>query len=110
MSRILKQTFREPNGEVREITAPDASAKAVRVVQAVGRVVRALANGEPVRVSSEERERRLAICRSCEFWREAGNLGFGECKHSKCGCTRLKHGLATETCPLGKWELTPPTN
>ncbi|WP_309386088.1 hypothetical protein [Cerasicoccus frondis] len=46
---------------------------------------------------------RLAVCRSCEFWDEKARKGLGKCKHSKCGCTIIKHYLATEKCPLNKW-------
>lgn len=90
---------------------PSPAAKAVNLARAAGRVAHAALSGQDVRVSSEERERRLGICRSCDYWREDGNAGFGECQHEKCGCTRFKHGLATEDCPLDKWEsaTTPKT-
>lgn len=43
---------------------------------------------------------RWKICRQCEFW-----SGW-RCKHPGCGCTGVKLGLATERCPIGKWEAT----
>ena len=46
---------------------------------------------------------RHAICRGCEFWDPAGWVGFGKCRHQKCGCSRMKHALATERCPIDKW-------
>ena len=46
-------------------------------------------------------EKRLAICRKCQFWEEKGNLGMGKCL--KCGCGRGKHWLPHEQCPIGLW-------
>ena len=46
-------------------------------------------------------ERRLAICRTCQFWEENGNLGMGKCL--KCGCGKGKHWLPHEQCPIGLW-------
>lgn len=77
--------------------------KLVHATQAAGRIVTAMVAHNPLRVSPEVREARLATCRTCEFWRESGNLGLGECRQPQCGCTRFKHGLATERCPLAKW-------
>lgn len=53
------------------------------------------------RVSKMEFEERIAICRACPFWQENARFGLGKC--AKCGCTRLKHWMATETCPEGRW-------
>lgn len=86
-----------------ESKAPGIAAKTKNAAAAGARIVRAAVRREPIRASAGERDRRLAICRACEFWNEAGNIGLGECRHSRCGCTRFKHGLATETCPAGKW-------
>lgn len=44
---------------------------------------------------------RLRICNGCPHWRGLSRLGFGTCR--RCGCGRLKHWLATESCPLGRW-------
>ena len=46
-------------------------------------------------------EKRLAICRKCQFWQENGNLGMGKCL--KCGCGKGKHWLPHEQCPIGLW-------
>lgn len=51
-------------------------------------------------VSPEEAAKRLATCERCEHW-GAGVLGVMRC--GLCKCTRLKHQLATERCPAGKW-------
>jgi hypothetical protein len=75
--------------------------------KAAARVVSAFVSNKPILVSDEVQAARLAVCRGCSYWRESGNLGFGKCTHGKCGCTRLKHRLATENCPLGKWPDSP---
>jgi predicted Zn-ribbon and HTH transcriptional regulator len=46
---------------------------------------------------------RESICRSCDQWDAAALRNTGRCK--KCGCsTWAKLRMATERCPLGKWE------
>lgn len=49
------------------------------------------------------RQVRRAICERCPMWRPLGNAGLGECLDPRCGCTRMKRWLATESCPQGKW-------
>lgn len=57
-------------------------------------IARWAARGFPV-VSKDQFDQRLNVCRGCDQW-----TGL-TCR--KCGCTGLKHWLATERCPLGKW-------
>jgi len=46
---------------------------------------------------------REATCRTCEWWDADALKGTGRCK--KCGCsTWAKLRMATERCPIGKWE------
>jgi hypothetical protein len=46
---------------------------------------------------------REATCRACPEWDAAALNGTGRCR--KCGCsTWAKLRMATEACPLGKWE------
>lgn len=52
---------------------------------------------------------RLEQCRGCPQWDEAGFAGLGRCRHRKCGCSRLKLLLATESCPIGNWSREKPT-
>jgi hypothetical protein len=48
------------------------------------------------RASAEDTERRLAICRTCDF------LVQGRC--GKCGCpVAAKAAWAEQTCPAEKW-------
>jgi hypothetical protein len=50
---------------------------------------------------------REATCRACPEWDATALNNTGRCR--KCGCsTWAKIRMATERCPLGKWEsLTP---
>lgn len=46
---------------------------------------------------------REATCRACSEWDAAALNNTGRCR--KCGCsTWAKLRMATERCPLGKWE------
>lgn len=47
--------------------------------------------------------KRFQICITCEFWDKNSFRGTGKC--NKCGCsTWAKLRMATERCPIGKWE------
>lgn len=69
---------------------------AVNAAYAAGRVVIAFKNGDPVIADDPTHERRLMLCRDCEF------IDGNKC--TACGChTIAKTRLATEKCPEGKW-------
>lgn len=52
---------------------------------------------------------RESICRACPEWDPAALNNTGRCR--KCGCsTWAKLRMATERCPLGKWEAFDTTN
>lgn len=78
---------------------PSAAELAANFFGALGRWVAA---GLPV-VSEATHRGRMAACRACPHWDELARAGLGKCRAPGCGCTRLKHWLATETCPLGQW-------
>lgn len=70
--------------------------KAANLAGALGRAANAISRGNPIGVSNKERDRRMAICATCEFF--TGKT----CR--KCGChIRFKAKLQTEHCPIGKW-------
>lgn len=58
--------------------------------------------GRPV-VSKEQWNKRISICRGCEFWQEVGESQIARCR--KCGCSSGKLLLSTSRCPLNppKW-------
>lgn len=52
---------------------------------------------------------REATCRACDQWDATALNATGRCR--KCGCsTWAKLRMATERCPLGKWEAFDTTN
>jgi predicted Zn-ribbon and HTH transcriptional regulator len=53
--------------------------------------------------SKDVLEKRQSICKECDEWDSVSFNGTGKCK--KCGCsTWAKLRMATERCPIGKWE------
>lgn len=61
--------------------------------------------GRPI-VSKQGWNKRLTICRSCEWWQEIAKTKLARCK--KCGCSSAKLLLGTSVCPLNppKWGAT----
>jgi hypothetical protein len=81
-------------------TYPSLFRQAANLAGAMERVVVAAAKGEAVRVPIEEYSRRWQVCKTCEF---NGMKPIGV-RCTKCGCGGMKLELATERCPVGKWE------
>ena len=73
------------------------SGKVKRFVKSMGK----WANDGFKRVEQDVFNKRIAICRQCQFWEENGNMGMGKCL--KCGCGRGKHWMPHEQCPVGLW-------
>jgi hypothetical protein len=58
--------------------------------------------------TQEEILKRKSICERCEDWNSSAWNGTGKCK--LCGCsTWAKIRIATERCPIGKWEVAEKT-
>jgi hypothetical protein len=54
--------------------------------------------GNDLKISSEEAQKRLDICKTCEFFDKNSQ------RCSKCGCyLSVKTYLKAEHCPIGKW-------
>lgn len=50
-------------------------------------------------VNDETAEKRMAICRQCEFFKES----TAQC--TKCGCfMNYKSKMKSSECPVGKWK------
>ena len=77
---------------------PSFATMAKNAVVAAGSVVASIVKGEPVTVSQEEQDRRLAICHVCEkFDRTQGRCTL-------CGCFgKWKTWIASQKCPIDKW-------
>jgi hypothetical protein len=73
--------------------------QAYNVAGAIGRVAAAALTGQQVRVDDETLAARRATCETCD------HLKGPKC--DLCGCYySVKITLATERCPIGKWERT----
>lgn len=92
MEVVLSETSIE---ELRAKYEPDHVGLAELIANFTKAIVKWMAAGLPV-VSKPQFDQRLNTCGTCPEWTGLTCL--------KCGCTGLKHWLATERCPLGKWE------
>ncbi len=72
-----------------------------KVVRAADAGLNWALQGFPV-VTAEQHEVRQALCQACPHW-ESGLVD----RCTKCGCASVKLWLATESCPIGKWERLP---
>ena len=78
--------------------SPTIIDKAGNFIDAMGRVVVALSNGEEVVTKSESVKFRLKKCAGCEY----ASKNYTWC--GLCGCyIKAKVLVATESCPAGKW-------
>ena len=92
---------------------PSLATMAGNAVQSAGRVARAYFSGKKILVTPEVKAARLEVCNSCEkVFRHPKYPERIRC--TVCGCHMAeswlsapgfsKTELATESCPLGKWE------
>jgi len=83
---------------------------AMNATRAAGRIIVATVQGKPVLVASAVFAARLAICRECPKVHVHSDGVSLRC--NACGCWLngkhfAKASLATETCPLNRWEAVP---
>ena len=77
---------------------PSLPQMASNAAQAVVRNIQSVAAGNDLRLSSDEANSRLSICKGCEFFDK------NQERCGKCGCfMALKTYLKAERCPVGKW-------
>ena len=70
------------------------------VSRAVLRAGMTLATHGSIRVSDDEKARRLYVCGQCEWFRPSDE----RCAHARCACyLRVKTALRSERCPAGRW-------
>ena len=82
-----------------EVTTPLPSG--IEIAKNFGASILAWAvSGFPI-VDRATFDQRLATCAACSFWKPRVRFTLGKCE--KCGCTKLKHWLATERCPDKRW-------
>jgi hypothetical protein len=91
----VQQAFEE-----KPIELPAPQDQLLSLATAVGKFV---GNGAPI-VPKEILAERKSICEQCEHWNSKAFRNTGRCKI--CGCsTWAKLRMATEKCPLNKWEV-----
>ena len=77
---------------------PSMGAMTRNFAQSVVRNVQSVAAGNPLRLTEQEANIRLEICKGCEFFNSAQQ------RCNKCGCfMAIKTYLKAEKCPIGKW-------
>lgn len=78
-----------------------------RIFQLKKSAIQFLRHGAPS-TPPEVLAEREATCRACPEWDAAALNATGRCR--KCGCsTWAKLRMATERCPIGKWEAIAPS-
>jgi acyl dehydratase len=87
---------------------PPVATMAMNVAGAVGRAIKAVANGETVKVSAEVAEKRIEACKACPRVKVIHMHGQNWLRCTVCGCwldavSFAKAHLATETCPEKRW-------
>ena len=91
-------TLPEPPLPQEELSLPSMAQMARNVLGSLGKTAKAAISGQGVKVTAETAEARLAICRTCPFFRHTDE------RCSKCGCyMAVKTYLKAEKCPVGKW-------
>jgi uncharacterized paraquat-inducible protein A len=94
-----KEKLKERLEEIKKNQSyPSAPQMAKNLAQSISNNIASVAAGNPLTVTSESAQQRLAICKQCEFFDEAQD----RCK--RCGCKMaIKTYLKAEKCPVGKW-------
>ena len=69
-------------------------------LESASAIAKNVADGEEIKVSDEEKQKRIDICSTCPSLKDfAGQMQCGE-----CGCfLKVKAGLNSMKCPLNKW-------
>jgi len=98
----LKQSLQ--NNRIQQLAAsnkqpmPSIGAITSNIAQSVVRNVQSVAAGNALRLDADDANRRLDICKGCEFFNSAQQ------RCGKCGCfMAVKTYLKAEKCPIGKW-------
>lgn len=77
---------------------PSMTQMAKNVTKSLAKTAGRFIQGMPIKTSSGEANSRLAICRTCTYFRHTDE------RCSKCGCfMSVKTYLKAERCPVGKW-------
>jgi len=81
-----------------EVKLPTKLQMAKNASKSLLNTTKALISGDKVVATTEERDRRTSICKSCSWYIEK----LQRC--AKCGCVvPLKTYFSEESCPVDKW-------
>jgi len=98
----LKKRIQQ-HAKIRDLATSNKSMPSMsQMVQNVGhsvvKNVRSVASGNALKISEEDKNSRLDICKSCEFFESVKQRCL------KCGCfLSVKTYLKAEKCPINKW-------
>jgi len=99
MDQICKRLESDPHSDrCFDYTPPTKTELLTRAGNAIKNFVN---NGFKL-VTADQLLDRRAVCEECSLWNGEGSFGMGRC--GSCGCTGLKLHVASEKCPLNKWE------
>lgn len=99
MDQICKRLESDPHSDrCFDYTPPTKTELLTRAGNAIKNFVN---NGFKL-VTAEQLLDRRSVCEECSLWNGEGSFGMGRC--GSCGCTGLKLHVASEKCPLNKWE------
>ena len=96
---LNKKTEEQNNQKIdKPVSMPSWTQMAKNLGQSIISNVQSVAAGNALKISKEDADTRLAICKGCEFF----NSQQERC--GKCGCKMaVKTYLKAEKCPVGKW-------
>ena len=97
--RLQNQSkIRELSSSNKRLPMPSTGQMIRNVGGSIVRTVQSVAQGNSLNISDADKEKRLSICKSCEFY----DAGQERC--SRCGCyLKVKTYLKAEKCPVGRW-------
>lgn len=95
---ILKQKIQVARRARDSGNKPSLGTMVTNAGTSVVKNLKSVAAGHHLNTTDEEKNKRMAICKGCEFFDELNNV----C--NKCGCyLSFKTWLKAEHCPIGKW-------
>ena len=97
--RLQNQSkIRELSSSNKNLHMPSTGQMIRNVGGSIVRTVQSVAHGNALNISEADKEKRLSICKSCEFFDAAQE------RCAKCGCyLKIKTYLKAEKCPINRW-------
>lgn len=90
------------NAKIKQLESSNKNPSAFKMAQNITRTaidsIKTVAAGNSINVTSQEADKRKAICDKCDAYNKAQQ------RCTKCGCfIAVKAFLRAASCPLGKW-------